>query len=192
MCCGPSDRLQELGQAAVFVASKIDEHPRKIKDVLHAALCMRFKTDDISGSFSFADDAPEYVKLKERLLCLEKILLQTCCFDLTIKHPYNYVFRNVKLLRDPSVEDQLVQSAWVVINDSLRTTICIRFAPKAVSAAALYYAARREAIDLGQLVGLPAGSDPVEAEIFAAAPQDQVRDIMAILDTLYDTRTPVA
>lgn len=89
---------QELCQAAVFVASKVDEHPRKIKDVIHAGLCVRFNTDDISGSVSFAEDSSEYGRLKERLLTLEKILLQTCCFDLTIKHPYNYVLRNIKFL----------------------------------------------------------------------------------------------
>lgn len=48
---------------------------------------------------SFGEESAEYTKMKERLLKMEKILLQTCCFDLTIKHPYNYVFRNVKLLQ---------------------------------------------------------------------------------------------
>jgi hypothetical protein len=80
------------------VASKVDEHPRKIKDIIHASLCIRFKTDDISGSFSMSEDSPDYIKLKERTLSLEKILLQTVCFDLTIKNPYNYVFRNVHMI----------------------------------------------------------------------------------------------
>jgi hypothetical protein len=78
-----------------------------------------------------------------------------------------------------------VQSAWVVINDSLRSTICIRFAPKAVSAAAIYFAAKREGIDICQIVGNAKSTDPIEAEIFPDAPKDQVRQIVAIIESLY-------
>jgi len=116
---------------------------------------------------------------------MEKILLQTCCFDLTIKHPYNYVFRNVQLLQDKAVEDQLVQSAWVIINDSLRTTICVRYAPKAVAAAAIYFAARREGINICEIVGNIKSDDPIDAEIFPHGPREHVREIVSILEELY-------
>lgn len=83
------------------------------------------------------------------------------------------------------MEDQLVQSAWVVINDSLRSTICIRFPPKAVSAAAIYFAAKREGIDICQIVGNATNADPIEAEIFPDAPKQTVKQIVAIIEDLY-------
>lgn len=180
------------------MASKTDEHPRKVKDVIQASFCIRFKTETPDASLSFSDDSPDYKKLRNRLYTLEKILLQTCCFDLSIKHPYNYIFRNVKLLQgnfapililslspalDKSIEDQLVQSAWNIVTESLKTTLCIRFPPKAISAAVIYFAAKREGINLCQTINSNM-TDPIDAEIFPDAPKATILEIMPVLDAL--------
>ncbi len=187
----------------IFAASKIDEHPRKLRDIIHATMCVRFKTEDTSGSLNFAEDSAEYQNQKTKILTMEKILLQTCCFDLTIKHPYNYVLRNLSLLQsklyhfcyllsliDKDVENQLVQSTWSVISESLKTTICIRFPPKAVSAAAIYFAAKKEAINLAELLGNPNPNiDPIDLEIFPNAPKQTVHEIFSILSDFYPSQT---
>lgn len=124
----------ELAPAALFLASKADEHPRKIKDIL------------IAQDFALDDS-----RAIDRLVKLEKIILQTLCFDLVVTHPYRFVFRLVKGLRE--VSDELVQSAWIVVNDSYRTALCIRFPPKTLAAAAIFFAARKKDMDVALLAG---------------------------------------
>jgi hypothetical protein len=43
-------------------------------------------------------DAPsqESLELKDKVLQLERILLQTIAFDLTVEHPYKYILNFVK------------------------------------------------------------------------------------------------
>lgn len=78
-----------------------------------------------------------------------------------------------------------MQSAWVIINESLRTTICIRYPPKAVSAAAIYFAAQRDKIDLNQVLNVASSQDPIDAEMFPHAPKQMVHEIVSILLDLY-------
>ncbi|PJF19505.1 P-TEFB associated cyclin, partial [Paramicrosporidium saccamoebae] len=135
----------ELAPAVVFLASKVEEHPRKLKDVLH--------------------DSP---LSPERVLQLEKIILQTVCFDLTVTHPYRFVFRIVKGLRD--VPDELVQSAWIVVNDSYRTTLCIRVPSKSVAAGAFCYAAEKKGLDVASLA-----ADAVTDQLILDCPRAEVQ-----------------
>lgn len=38
----------------------------------------------------------ESLELKEKVLQLERVLLQTIAFDLTVEHPYKYILNFVK------------------------------------------------------------------------------------------------
>lgn len=81
---------------------------------------------------------------------------------------------------DNEIEDQLVHEAWKIVSDSLKTTICIRFHPKPVAAAAIYAAATSLKIDLSEVVGKP-GNDPIELELFPDAPATVVKQIIECL-----------
>lgn len=124
----------ELAPAVLFLAAKVDEHPRKIRDVLGA--------QEQQQQMAVGEDG----RAADRLVRLEKIVLQTLCFDLSVVHPYRFVFRLVSELSE--VSDELVQDAWIVVNDSYRTSLCIRFPPKTLAAAAIVFAARRKGLGL--------------------------------------------
>jgi len=127
--------VAELVPAAVFLAAKVEEHPRKLRELLEKS--QETGPLAIKEGISETDGRVQ----RERVFTLERIILQTLCFDLAITHPYRFVFRLVKQLS--SVPDELVQSAWIVVNDSFRTSLCIRFEAETIAVGAIHLAAER-------------------------------------------------
>lgn len=158
--------------AIVFLTAKVEEHPRKLKDVIHA-------WRETSAAPTSSTNGHDGDLLAERLETLEKIILKACCFDLVITHPYKYVFRLVKEL--PECPDELVQSAWIVVNDSYRTSLCIRFEPKTIAAAAIVYAAKKR-VELSHLPSLA----PNEQGLVLDCPVEAIEKIILTLDSLYN------
>lgn len=70
-----------------FLASKVEESPRKLRDVILKGLSIRFKSD------LFSESSPEYQNIYERILKLEKMALAVLCFDLTVDHPFRHLAR---------------------------------------------------------------------------------------------------
>lgn len=131
----------DLAPALIFLAAKVEEHPRRLKDLL----------------------AAHEGKLDQgRVQSLERIILTTVCFDVAVNHPYRWVFRMVRSIGSggggsggggEEVPDELVQAAWIVVNDSFRTPLCVRFEAKLIAAAAIWYAADKKSLDLTRLAG---------------------------------------
>lgn len=72
----------------VFLAAKVEESPRKLRDVLLKGLTIRFKSAEV-----FNENSPEYSRLYDRVLQLEKTALAVLCFDLTVDHPFRHLAR---------------------------------------------------------------------------------------------------
>lgn len=72
----------------VFLAAKVEESPRKLRDTLLKGFAIRFKSAEI-----FDENSPEYSRLYDRILKLEKNALAVLCFDLTIDHPFRHLAR---------------------------------------------------------------------------------------------------
>lgn len=162
----------ELAPALVFLTAKVEEHPRKLKDVIAASLdAIKADTRLATHNYETKEGFSE-----ERILCLERIILQTICFDLTVVHPYRFVFRAVKGLA--SVPDELVQSAWIVVNDSFRTPLCIRIPPRTVAVGALCWSAKKKEIDLEALA-----PEAFASETIFECPR---KDIDLVLSTFQD------
>lgn len=71
-----------------FLASKVDESPRKLRDVIIKGFAIRFKGQDV-----ITEESPEYSLNYGRVLQLEKTALAVLCFDLTIDHPFRHLAR---------------------------------------------------------------------------------------------------
>ena len=72
----------------IFLAVKVEESRRKLRDILLKGVALRFKTDD-----GFIEGSPSYNRLYERVLLLEKSALAVLCFDLTLDHPFRHLAR---------------------------------------------------------------------------------------------------
>jgi cyclin T len=117
--------------AALFLAGKVEETPKKLRDVITECYKIRHKNAEISPE--------EMNTLREEVLVAERVLLQTLAFDLTVEHPYKYLLQYVKTIEG---DRELAQTAWNFVNDSLRTTLCLQFRPPLIASAAIYLASK--------------------------------------------------
>ncbi|XP_019555082.2 cyclin-K [Aedes albopictus] len=117
----------------LFLAGKVEETPKKCKDIIKTARSML--TDEKFASFG---DDP-----KEEVMTLERILLQTIKFDLQVEHPYSFLVKYAKCLKGDSAKLQkMVQMAWNFVNDSLSTTVSLQWEPEIIAVALIYLASK--------------------------------------------------
>ncbi|KAL9151958.1 hypothetical protein ABFS82_11G086100 [Erythranthe guttata] len=112
--------VKRVAASCVWLASKLEESPRKARQVLivfHRMECRR-ENLPIEHLDTFSK---KYVDLKGDLIRTERHLLK---------------------------EMELRQEAWNLANDSLRTTLCVRFRSEVVACGVVYAAARRFQVPL--------------------------------------------
>ncbi|KAJ2769730.1 hypothetical protein IWQ57_002978, partial [Coemansia nantahalensis] len=120
----------QMAGACVLLASKIEENKRSFKEIAQACSLVAAKGN--------AHEASQSLKSWERLLPRQEIvLLENCCFDLDITHPYCFIDTLAQEFAIPVV---IAKAATAHINDALRSTVCLRFRPEVAAAAALYLA----------------------------------------------------
>ena len=101
--------------------------------VIQASYFVQHKKEIVIGS-------PEYKQLEDKVLRMERLLLQTLKFDLKVEHPYRHLLAFLKKIN--STDKRLAQTAWNFVNDSLRTTLCLQFPPEKIAASVIYLAAK--------------------------------------------------
>lgn len=121
-----------IAATCLFLAAKVEETPKKLKDVIEITHYLRFKKE-------IKQDSPEFAQTREQILWHELVVLQTIAFDLTLEHPYRYLLQYVRSLKG---DNNLAQCAWNFVNDSLRTTLCLQFKPHLIASAAIYLASK--------------------------------------------------
>ena len=101
----------------------------------------------------------EFAKLKERILLLERVILHTIGFELSIDHPYKFLVEQIKkLIHNRQLEyitpppggqtsqtmskmmNELVQYSMNFANDSVHTSLCLQFSPQLIATACVYLA----------------------------------------------------
>ena len=123
-----------------------------------------------SSSAVYLDTKGEdFLKLKERILLLERIILHTIGFELSIDHPYKFFVDMIKKLISTrqlkyssskvssssssssldntktsevmsKMMNELVQYSMSTANDSYQTSLCLQFGPKEIATACVYLA----------------------------------------------------
>lgn len=100
-----------VGLAALFLATKVEETPRRLKDVIDRAFDMcHSPLDPVSQKYNV---------YRSEILTCEKSLLQTIAFDLSIDHPYKYILDFITAVCGNEPDKVLAQLAWNFINDRL-------------------------------------------------------------------------
>ena len=82
----------EVTVACILLAAKAEESPRKLKMVIQKCHCLKTmlvnKSDKIG---SLDENSQEFIRLKERTLLLERVILHTIGFELSIDHPHKFL-----------------------------------------------------------------------------------------------------
>ena len=174
-----------IAGACLFLASKIEEDPRKLKDcvVTHVRTC-RKNNEELEEAKDGKDPNPQ---LTNAYLLAERVVLHTLCFDLAISQPYSLTHtrvQNIKAYIVPDSHKLFYQTAINFCNDSYFTPLCLQYPAAHISAAAVFLAANQMALDPLRVKGMKEASswyDLVrDKDLPDAAFKDICEQIMAV------------
>ncbi|KAF8753588.1 hypothetical protein HU200_011617 [Digitaria exilis] len=171
-----------IATVCMFLAGKVEETPRPLKDVIVVSYEIIHKKDPNAGQ-RIKQQKEIYDKQKELILLGERIVLVTLGFDLNIHHAYKPL---VEAIRRFDVGDKggLPQVAWNFVNDGLRTSLCLQFEPHHIAAGAIFLAAKF------LKVKLPSDGDKIWWQDFDVTPR-QLEEVSNQMLELYEqNRTP--
>lgn len=129
---------QTIAAASMFLACKVEDNPRPLRDVIIVAYEMIYKWD--SSASDRIRQREVYQKQKDLVLDAEHLLLVTIAFDISIQHPFRPLVDALKSLKISN--NDVAKVAWNLVNEWLRTTICLQYKPQYIAAASLSVAAK--------------------------------------------------
>lgn len=140
--------VETCAMACVFLAAKIEESPRKLRDVINV-------WDHIKQRMLNRNQVPtpmdyygtQYLNVKNNVIKSERRILKELGFCVHVKHPHKIIITYLQLL-DHEKNVPLARSAWNFMNDSLRTDVFVRFSPDIIACACIFLAARTVKVNL--------------------------------------------
>lgn len=142
----------------IFLATKVEEAPCRISDILNAMHRLRNPWDAsplprpisniLEGQILASNEkqsdcgvlvADLYYRAKEQLLKHEQTLLRALGFQISVLHPHKYLLNYCNTMK---CSRALAQLSWAVLNDSvLNSSLTLRHPPAVLAAAALNFGA---------------------------------------------------
>ncbi|KAF8449066.1 cyclin-like protein [Boletus edulis BED1] len=127
--------------AALYVSTKMHDTLKKPREILMVSYAVRFpelaaKSKTLGGEVDMDPMTVEHDR--QRLLAVERLILETICFNFTSKMSFPYVF---KIGRKLGASKLLIKFAWRLMIDSHRTLVPIMYPPNTVALGCLYTSA---------------------------------------------------
>jgi protein BUR2 len=126
-----------LGATALFLATKVEESCRKMKDLVVACCRVAQKNPNLV----IDEQSKDFWKWRDTILLHEDVLLEMLCFDVTVEPPHKQLYEMLKYYHVHH-NKQLRNAAWAFVTDSNITQLCLLCSSHTIAAAALYSAAR--------------------------------------------------
>jgi protein BUR2 len=123
----------------LFIATKIEEHSRKLRDLVIACCRVAQKNHNLIVD----EQTKDFWRWKDTIAQNEDLVLELLCFDLTIESPHVLFFQLIKRY-EVSQNKALRSSAWSFLNDSSLSVLCLVFPSRAIAVLALLYGACKE------------------------------------------------
>uniref|UniRef100_A0A672QUX8 Cyclin-L1-like n=1 Tax=Sinocyclocheilus grahami TaxID=75366 RepID=A0A672QUX8_SINGR len=167
-----------VAMACINLASKIEEAPRRIRDVINVFHHLRQLRGKRSPSPLILDQ--NYINTKNQVIKAERRVLKELGFCVHVKHPHKIIVMYLQVL-ECEKNQKLVQTAWNYMNDSLRTNVFVRFQAETIACACIYLAAR--------VLQLTLPSRPNWYLLFGAT-EEEIKDICVTTLKLYTRKKP--
>nr|XP_023913992.1 cyclin-L1-1-like isoform X1 [Quercus suber]XP_023913998.1 cyclin-L1-1-like isoform X1 [Quercus suber]POF25830.1 cyclin-l1-1 [Quercus suber] len=136
--------VKKVAASCVWLASKLEESPMKARQVLIVFHRMECRMENLPIEH-LEIGSQKYHDLKTDLSRTERHILKEMGFVCHVEHPHKFIFNYLAILETPT---ELRQEVWNLANDSLRTTLCVRFKSEVVACGVVYAAARRFQVPL--------------------------------------------
>jgi len=164
--------VKRVAASCVWLAAKLEESPRKIQQVLNVFHRMECRRENLPLE-PLEPHSKKYSRLKMDLNRTERHLLKEMGFICHVEHPHKFILNYLAQVEAPP---ELMQEAWNLANDSLRTTLCVRFKSEVVACGVVYAAARRFQV--------PFPENPPWWKVFDAE-KHEIDEVCKVLANLY-------
>ncbi|KAI8517304.1 Cyclin-L1 [Branchiostoma belcheri] len=169
--------MEIVAMACVYLASKIEEAPRRIRDTINVFHHIRQRRNNRQAQPLVLDQ--NYINTKNQVIKAERRVLKELGFCVHVKHPHKLIVMYLQVL-DCEKNRKLVQTAWNFMNDSLRTDVFVRFSPETIACACIFLAARQLKVPLPNRAHCPCHW----YELFGAS-EDEVQEISLMILKIY-------
>uniref|UniRef100_A0A672Q2A0 Cyclin L1 n=1 Tax=Sinocyclocheilus grahami TaxID=75366 RepID=A0A672Q2A0_SINGR len=166
-----------FAMACVNLASKIEESPRRVRDVINGFHHLKQGKGKKSTPLVLDQN---YINTKNQVIKAERRILKELGFCVHVKHPHKIIVMYLQVL-ECEKNQMLVQTAWNYMNDALRTNVFVRFEPETIACACIYLAAR--------VLQIPLPSKPHWYLVFGVTKED-IKEICISTMKLYSREKP--
>eukprot|EP01018_Ginkgo_biloba_P005788 Gb_18065 [translate_table: standard] len=164
--------VKRVSASCVWLAAKLEECPRKIQHILNVFHRIECRRENLPLD-PLEPHSKKYADLKMDLNRMERHILKEMGFICHVEHPHKFILNYLALLGAPP---EIRQEAWNLANDSLRTTLCVRFKSEVVACGVVYAAARR--------FNVPLPENPPWWKVFDAE-KCEIDEVCKVLANLY-------
>lgn len=117
--------------ACILVAAKVNEVPRKVRDVVNVAHQRTWpRTEPLEVGATFWD-------IRDAVVASEQDVLRALGFSIQPPLPFNYLLNYLKALDATAM---LSATSFSILNESFDLPLCIYFEPHEIAAACIYIA----------------------------------------------------
>ncbi|KAF9524275.1 cyclin-like protein [Crepidotus variabilis] len=136
-------QYQDVSLAAIFVSAKMHDTLKKPRELLAISYGIRYpdlaaKSKHPGGEIDLDTmDATMVESDRQRLLAVERLILETVCFNFTARMPFPYV---IKLGKELQASKKLIKFAWRIAIDTHRTLLPLIYPPQTLALGSIYTA----------------------------------------------------
>ncbi|KAK5107105.1 hypothetical protein LTR62_001853 [Meristemomyces frigidus] len=133
----------QIAATALFLATKVEESCRKMKDMILAFCRVAQKNPNLV----IDEQSKDFWRWKDSVLHNEDVMLETLCFDLTVESPHRQLFVMLQSLRVEH-NKRLRNAAWAFVTDSSNTQLCLLCSTRTIAVAGFYAGCRYSDVKL--------------------------------------------
>ncbi|KAI0705854.1 cyclin-like protein [Cytidiella melzeri] len=185
--------IGDVGMGALYLASKLEECPIRMRDLINVYDLLLQRTEHIQASRTSITYKPEFkyvpmsyfgntfYELKDALVVAEMQILKRLGFQVHVVLPYNTLVNYLRVLGLTSREE-VCERAWGYLNDALQTPVYALYTVPTIVCAAILLTTR--------FLGIPLPSEPSNCwwELFDADWPD-IWSVSGHIMRLYRSRT---